>query len=291
MKAAIDIGSNTVHLLIGEVKNNTVSVVLQVVRTTRLGEGCKDKILLDVSMDRTVNALADFQQVLVEHGITDSPKIVATSAIREAKNAGVLLTRILEKTGWQVKPISGEEEAMLSFAGATSLFPEERENAMVVDIGGGSAEFICQGEKALWAQSIPLGIVRVAQEQMDLKTIAARIAPVAQKIKAEKGVYPNKIIAVGGTATDVSAALLGIRHYEREKVHGHQLTKAALQSFKEELEPLTGGERWEKYPILGERAEIIIGGLNILLTVLDQFHVDCFTVSDAGILDGMLLEG
>lgn len=99
-----------------------------------------------------------------------------------------------------------------------------------------------------------------------------------------------KIIAVGGTATDISAALLGIRQYAREKVHGFRLTAAALTALKEELLPLTGGERWERYPILGERSEIIIGGLDILLLILSAFQIDGFTVSDAGILDGLLLE-
>lgn len=290
MRAAIDIGSNTVHLLMGEVKDGKVEVALQVVRTTRLGEGCKDRVLLDVSMDRTVNALADFQEILLDHGVTAPPKIVATSAIREAKNAGILLERILAKTGWQVKTISGEEEAMLSFTGATSLLPSQEESVMVVDIGGGSTEFICRSNGKIYAESIPLGIVRVAQEQLDAVEISARIAPIREKILAEKGVLPMKIIAVGGTATDISAALLGIRQYAREKVHGFRLTAAALTALKEELLPLTGGERWERYPILGERSEIIIGGLDILLLILSAFQIDGFTVSDAGILDGLLLE-
>lgn len=290
MRAAIDIGSNTVHLLMGEVKDGKVVVGLQVVRTTRLGEGCKDRVLLDVSMERTVNALADFQEILLDHGVTEPPKIVATSAIREAKNAGVLLERILAKTGWQVKTISGEEEAMLSFAGATSLLPDRDESVMVVDIGGGSTEFICCCSGKIYAESIPLGIVRVAQEQLDVAEIAARIGANREKILAEKGVLPTKIIAVGGTATDVSAALLGIRQYAREKVHGFRLTASALSTLKEELLPLTGGERWERYPILGERSEIIIGGLDILLQILSAFQCEAFTVSDAGILDGLLLE-
>ncbi len=291
MRAAIDIGSNTVHLLMGEVVDGKVTVALQVVRTTRLGEGCKDQVLLDVSMERTVNALADFQEILLDHGVMEPPKIVATSAIREAKNAGILLERILAKTGWQVKTISGEEEAMLSFAGATSLLPDRGESVMVVDIGGGSTEFICRGgEGHIFAESVPLGIVRATQEQLDKLEMIARITPIREKILGEVGGLPTKIIAVGGTATDVSAALLGIRQYSREKVHGFLLTEKALKSLKEELAPLTGGERWERYPILGERSEIIIGGLDILLQILSAFQCEAFTVSDAGILDGLLLE-
>lgn len=290
MRAAIDIGSNTVHLLVGEVKDGKVVVGLQVVRTTRLGEGCKDRVLLDVSMERTVNALADFQEVLLDHGVTEPPKIVATSAIREARNAGVLLERVLSKTGWQVKIISGEEEAMLSYRGATSLLADQEASVVVVDIGGGSTEFICCSNEQIYAESIPLGIVRVAQEQLDQEMIRERVAAVRGKILRERGVLPREIIAVGGTATDVSAALLGICQYAREKVHGYQLTVPALSALKEELQPLTGGERWERYPILGERSEIIIGGLDILLAILEQFDCQQFTVSDAGILDGLLLE-
>ena len=291
MRAAIDIGSNTVHLLVGVVQEGKVNVSLQVVRTTRLGEGCKDRVLLDVSMERTVNALADFQEILLDHGVTELPKIVATSAIREAKNAGVLLERIRAKTGWQVKTISGEEEAALSFAGAASLLPMQGEPMMVVDIGGGSTEFICSGRTGqVFAESIPLGIVRVAQEQLSIAEIATRIASIRAKIAEGLGGLPKKIIAVGGTATDVSAALLGIRQYAREKVHGFSLTEKALTDLKKELTPLTGGERWERYPILGERSEIIIGGLDILLQILAAFQCEAFTVSDAGILDGLLLE-
>ncbi len=290
MRAAIDIGSNTVHLLVGEVTDGKVDVALQVVRTTRLGEGCKNRVLLDISMERTVNALADFQEILQEYGVTEPPKIAATSAIREAKNAEVLLERIGAKTDWQVRVVSGEEEAALSFCGATSLLSSGTEMPLVVDIGGGSTEFICQGKEGLFAESIPLGIVRVAQEGLDQETIRERVAAVRDKIMRECGALPGEIIAVGGTATDVSAALLGIHNYSREKVHGYRLTKDALAVFQEELAPLTGGERREKYPILGERAEIIIGGLNILLTILDQFGSEQFTVSDAGILDGLLLE-
>lgn len=290
MKAAIDIGSNTVHLLVGKVENQKVSVVLQAVRTTRLGEGCKNKVLLPVSMDRTVNALVDFQQILQEYGIKTCPKIVATSAVREAKNGGVLLEKILEKTGWPVKLVSGEEEAMLSYAGATSLFADVTENSIVVDIGGGSTEFIWQENRQIQAESIPLGIVRVEQEQLDVENIGERITPIAEKIKTAHGKNPLQVIAVGGTATDVSAALLGIREYRREKVHGYQLTKEALAQMKEELLPLTGSERREKYPILGERAAIIIGGLNILMMILQKLEISYFTVSDAGILDGLLLQ-
>lgn len=290
MRAAIDIGSNTVHLLVGEVADGKVEVALQVVRTTRLGEGCKNQTLLDLPMERTVHALADFQEILQEHGMIEPPRIVATSAIREAKNAGVLLERILAVTGWRVQTISGEQEAMLSFRGASSLLPQS-ENALVVDLGGGSTEFITGGGGQFFAESIPLGIVRVAQEQLGVEAIRERIAPVRAHILAQRGVLPAEIIAVGGTATDVSAALLGVHTYARERVHGYALTAAALEAFKKELAPLAGNERRERYPILGERSELIIGGLDILLMILAEFGCEQFTVSDAGILDGLLLAG
>jgi len=284
MRAAIDIGSNTVQMLAGEVSGGNVLPCLHFLATTRLGEGCQDGLLKEERIKQTVDALCRINEILDDADI-HNVCLVGTSAIRDAANSEILLKAVEDACGWKINILSGKEEARLSYIGATSLLKNKGTSPLVIDIGGGSTEIIWQNESGvLVASSANVGALRATLGSWDESRIKAELQ--SQLILPHQS---KAIIGVGGTVTTAAALLYGLSKYSREAVHGRQLDRDMLFSLRQKLAVLLPEERCTYSSLLVQRGEIIVQGLDILLAVLDILHSDSLFASDAGILDGVLL--
>lgn len=301
MQAAIDIGSNTVRLLIGEVAAGRVQVHSQALLTTRLGNTKVGERLSVEGRQKTIDALQQFAEQLRQAGVEQPPVVAATSAVREAADGADFQQEVQQKLGWQLQILSGAEEAACSFAGAASVLepkpgPAERlgsgralEQVAVIDVGGGSTELICQqpGGRIL-GKSVRVGAVRLFNDEArpeDLPQLLAQLVP-------ENGLGQVKhFISVGGTITLVAALLENIAEYRREAVSGRAVSRAEIVALRELLAPLSPAARLQRYPMLLGREDIIIAGLTIYLALADLLGAAEFVASDAGLLDGLLLRG
>lgn len=286
MRAAIDIGSNTVRLLIGEVQAGRVQVKKQQLFTTRLGETAVGGKLSSRGRAKTIAALQEFARVMRDEGVTEPPVVAATSAVREASDGADFQAEVRRELGWDLTILSGEQEAACSYAGAASV---GQGDAAIIDVGGGSTELICrQPDGTIRGKSVKVGAVRLYLGEVreeDLPGVLAGLLPV---LPADG--RPRQFISVGGTITLLAALLAGITEYDREAVSGRVVTVAELENLQAELLPLSPAARLQKYPLLTGREDVICAGIRIYLQLAALFKTGAFVASDAGLLDGLLLQ-
>lgn len=286
MKAAIDIGTNTLRLLIGEVKGDGVKVGRQFVEETRLGTGIEGKRLLVEAMERTLAALVGFQEICRSFGVTDVG-VVATSAVRDAANRADFVRMVDQATGWQVAVLSGTEEANLAYRGAISALPVKSGTPVVIDIGGGSTEVIFSRSGQVCADSANVGAVRLTENMLTDDLLKKELEPAIRGVNDLSGSV--SLIGVGGTITTAAAVFYSVESYTREAVHGRMILLSEIKNLRSQLQGITLEERKQLVGMTPGRVDIIIPGLTILITALDLLGVNRIWVSDAGILDGVLL--
>lgn len=286
MKAAIDIGTNTLRLLVGEEESGRVKVWRQFVEETRLGTGIEGKRLLVEAMKRALAALIGFQEICCSFGVKDVG-VVATSAVRDAVNGTDFVHMVYQATGWQVTVLSGTEEANIAYRGAVSALPLESGTPVVIDIGGGSTEVIFSRFGQVCANSVNVGAVRLAENMLTDDLLKKELEPVIRGVNnLNSSISP---IGVGGTITTAAAVFYSVESYTREAVHGRVILLSEIRNLRSRLQGMTLEERKQLAGMTPGRADIIIPGLTILITVLDLLSVNRIWVSDAGILDGVLL--
>ncbi|MGI5892591.1 MAG: hypothetical protein ACOX7H_07705 [Bacillota bacterium] len=285
MKAAVDIGSNTVQMLAGIVQNGQVVPHYTFLATTRLGAFEAPGLLSQKSILATVAALQEIKALLEAAGVHEVYP-VATSAVREAKNKAELLDRVKEACHWQIDVLSGDQEAALTFLGAQSLV--QGEDCLMMDVGGGSSEIIVKKGMQLESVSIDIGAVRAKEESWDRQEIKARLQK--ESVLSIKGQAALKAVGIGGSFTSSAAVLLDLSEYSREAVHGLNCNYDQLEELWQKIHPLSDRERCAFSPLLAQRGEIIAQGLEIILSLMELFSIQEVLVSDAGILDGVLLK-
>lgn len=300
MRAAVDIGSNTVRLLIGTVENGRVGVAYQMLVTTRLGDTEVGGRLSVAGRQKTIEAMRLFAAKMAEYGVTEPPVVAATSAVREASDGEDFRAEVKRELGWQLLILSGEQEAACSFSGAASLCEGQ---AVVIDVGGGSTEMICREydfdkeyntdknaenkSGKVRGKSVKVGAVRLFNGEVARADLKDRLSELLSVLPEDRdGVT---YVSVGGTITLIAALLAGISEYTREAVHGRMVTLGELQALYAELLPLSPAERLERYPLMAGREDIIISGIEIYLTLAELTGATEFMASDAGLLDGLLL--
>ena len=285
LKAAVDIGSNSVRLLVGSVEKGRVQVAEQHLRTTRLGKTAKGGSLNKDAVARTIGALAEFKEILAKFGLQNSPVVAATSAVREAADKAEFAALIEKELGWRLQILDGEEEAALSYLGASSVVSEP---AAVIDVGGGSTELIFAKDGKIVGRSVPVGAVRLHLGEVAAEDLAHSLQPLADLYAARQGGLV--FVGVGGTITSLAAMKLGLKEYCREKINGVVITAAELAAYYEELQKMTAANILAKYPLLQNREDIICHGIAVYLTLAQLLPMAQIVVSDAGILDGLLLQ-
>lgn len=283
MFGAIDIGTNSVRLLIGQREAGRVKPVCRQLSTTRLGQGLqKTGLLQEEAVRRTVQTLACYARILEEYGVKKY-RAVATSAVRDAANRELLLKAAREQ-GLEVEIISGEEEAWLSYTGAVSVH-RELKNPVVLDIGGGSTEMIFQLQGQIRSSSTDVGAVRCTEASWSEEDIRQALAEALTQLPPS----PFSLVGVGGTITTLAAIDQELEPYDSQRVQGYVLTKKAVEAIEKRLSALSLEERRQVPGLQPERADIILAGIKILRVILDQLAVAELVVSESDILDGIIL--
>lgn len=278
VQASIDIGSNSVRLLVAEVAGGVVRPLVRQLCTTRLGQGRVGE-LPDDAIQRTLEALSYFRSLLAVYPGVE-PVVVATSAVREAQNAASFLAQVKRVTGWRVKVLAGTEEAALSYRGATAALGYQ--DAVVVDIGGGSTEIAFPANGRLELISLPVGAVRMLEAGEINDVLEPALTPVR-----ENGL---PLVGVGGTLTSLAAMHHRLAVYDPETVHGTVLTLGEIQCWEEKLGRLPVEERQQLPGLQPQRADIIVAGTAIARATVACCHREEITVSEADLLWALLEE-
>ena len=288
--AVIDIGTNSTRLLIAESGSGKLEVINKRLITTRLGEGIGNTtVLLRPAVDRTIHALRNFCSIIEETGV-DTVVVAATSAVRDAGNRREFISEVKSKTGLEVRVLSGTEEAELSYAGVLGGLKTggnlvtEGKTPVVIDIGGGSTEFIWTRYGALKCISTRVGAVRMTERKASQAEIEEILEEVLDDIRISGAKY---LVGVGGTITTAAAVEKKLRVYDPAVIHGYFLKKEAIGSILADLEAMPLDRRKEVPGLQPERADIITAGLRILLTVVGGLDLEGIIVSETDIMYGM----
>jgi exopolyphosphatase/guanosine-5'-triphosphate,3'-diphosphate pyrophosphatase len=294
--ASIDIGTNTILLLIAELDKGKVNPLVDMETIARLGEGVqKEGVLSKEAMTRGFQTLS---QCMQRCRSMDVEKVfaVGTSALREAINASDFLSMIEERLGLTIDVISGEEEALFSFLSVVrDLGESDKRPTLVVDVGGGSTEFILgKGDRVYGWTSLPLGAVRFT-EQFHLsdpvreeewhrmeKAIRERLSEIP---RVEE---PVNMVAVGGTATTLASVEQGLGIFAVEKIHHFRLTREALRNQILLYRSKTIEERKNIPGLAPARADVIPAGGAILFMAMEELQCPSVLVSCHGVRYGVL---
>lgn len=306
--AAIDCGTNSIRLLIGYREQGTWIELMRTMTIVRLGERVNETGRLSTkALDRTVRQAEEYAEICQRYGVRRL-RFVATSATRDAANRDEFFSRIQETVGVLPEVISGEQEAELSFRGATSSLSDLEWPALVVDIGGGSTEFVigtntARGMEIETSRSLQMGSVRVTEMFPDLNaTGAKRVAAVQagsdwvdQKIdEADRAcgfARVRTLIGVAGTVTTITAHALGLAAYDSNLIHASRHSFSAMEhSCAFMIEQPTAGKKALAYMPPG-REDVIGGGAIVWRQILRRIRavgpVTSIIVSEHDILDGV----
>ncbi len=306
--ATIDIGTNSVRLLIAKINRSEIGIrlepVLSQLQVTRLGEGVDtSRRLSSAAIGRTCDALIAFKQVLNDYPV-EKLVLIATSAVRDGINRQDLFIRVKELTGWDIKVLSGEEEAQASFLGAINSLqlsvtsPEDR--ILVMDIGGGSTELIvgtARGE-ILASGTSQVGAVRMREKYItqqplldnELENLLTEIRLRALSLVQKNHMQMDDnftLAGVGGTITTLATLHLGLDHYDPAKISGTILTKTEILKWLDYLAGLSEKEIRE-IPGMGRgREDIIVVGAAITAVYMESIGAEELLVSDGDLLQGI----
>ncbi len=297
--AAIDIGSNSVRLKISRLQAGRLKEIHEDREVTRLGEGVFGGGLLSPeSMSQTVQVLRRFNRAVQECG-TDSVKVVATAALRDARNSRIFLEWVRSTTGWTIEIVSGLEEARLIHLGILSSGRMDAHSVLLVDLGGGSCELTLSREGHLRdTVSLPLGAVRLTGEflkhdpprKSELKRLHEFVDREIMRVQARiKAARVGAVIATSGTA----AALVAIASHlarPRKRQPATHVAREMVRRIAQQITRLTQEQR-QKVPGIGpRRAEIICAGAVAYAELLERCHLPGFRYSALGLRDGILAQ-
>jgi exopolyphosphatase/guanosine-5'-triphosphate,3'-diphosphate pyrophosphatase len=296
----MDIGTNSFRLLVAEVYDGRLHPLAQDMVTVRLGEGLGvNGVLTPAPLLRAEAALARFAGKMAPYPV-QHVRACATHAVRNAANREDFLQRAEAVLGVRVEVLSGEEEARLTLLGAFTALPEEQRRYpfFLADVGGGSSEVILQRRAGSepWVMSLPLGAVGLSEEfaadcEAMRKKIRATLAPALRSIAQEKMAgQVSLLMASGGTATSLAALALGLKRYDAQRVQNYSLSQEGLHDLVASLTAISPRERNALPGLADGRGEIILAGA-LILQELQQALASPVLVSDAGLLEGILLSG
>lgn len=300
LAATIDIGSNTLRLLIGtSTSDGTIDAKLYERRITRLAGGIDNSLGLHPdSMQRTLDGLIQFRSIIDQHQV-DQVRAVATAAMRRAVNSAEFILQVKERCGIDIDIISGKEEAQLTSSGVLSVIDPLPEQALIIDIGGGSTEFVAlSAGQVLFEKSYTMGTVQLCEELSDDVQRGIYIAAVIDRLLKDmqqvgcSDISPV-LIGTAGTITTLAAIDLELQEYNAARINNHHLKEAALKQMMTRLAALSAKERERLPGMEAGRGDLIVPGLQIVLQLLDRLKQQGkqhgMIVSDAGLLEGTLL--
>jgi exopolyphosphatase/guanosine-5'-triphosphate,3'-diphosphate pyrophosphatase len=304
--AALDIGSNTIRLLIGDVEDNRIRDVFYERKITRLAEGLNQVGLLKAeNIEASIVVLKEFSSFIQRQEVK-TVRAVATSALREASNSDIFIKRVLADIGISIEVISGEKEAELTLKGILSSLSDSSlmtyHPSLIFDIGGGSTEWIlCKGIQPIDMGSIPLGVIKLHENfvktdpvsEIDISEMNREILLFLKILEERIGHNIDRktsFIGTAGTFTTLASVDMQLETYERAKIHLHRIPLRRLSDMRRKLLALTLEERKKVKGLEPGRADLIIPGIQFTINVMVLFKLDELIVSDYGLLEGVLLE-
>ncbi|HEY6398843.1 MAG TPA: Ppx/GppA phosphatase family protein [Solirubrobacteraceae bacterium] len=300
-KAVVDIGSNSTRLLIADLDDGRVTDEL-VRRTavTRLGTGVDSSgKLSDEAMKRVYATLDEYRAEIDKHSV-DRALAVLTSAVRDASNGEQFADTVRTRYGLSPHILTGDEEAELTFLGATSeRSAEDRTPTVVIDIGGGSTELVIgAGHEPSFHVSNQAGVVRQTERHIhhdppqreELDALAADVRAIFERaVPSDQRRAVRHAIAVAGTATSLAAIAQDLEPYDPQKVHGYVIDVAECEQMLDRLASIPLDQRRQVPGLHPDRAPTIVAGAVILLEVLSYFGLDEVEISEHDILRGAAL--
>ena len=296
--AVIDIGSNSTRLLVADV-DGEVGVAERQSRVTRLGRGVDlSGQLSDEAIEAACDAIADYVELCRE---LEAKKVtaIATSAVRDASNGEAFVAELRERFALSARVLDGEEEARLTYRGATDEQPPQLPT-LVIDIGGGSTEMIVgTGAEIAFHASLQAGVVRHTERHIsgdpptavELEALAGDVrARIEEALAGHAEARASAGIAVAGTPTSLSAVELGLEPYDPARVHGHVLSLETIQHLLSRFASAPLPERAAIPGLHPDRAPTIITGCVILIEAMRAFDLERIQASEHDILYGMALE-
>lgn len=306
-RAVVDIGTNSVKLLVGDVIGDVVTPLLEQSRQTRLGRGLYTQHrLLPESVATTARAVAAFHVLARECG-AGAVRAIATSAAREAINVETLIEAVRVAAGLEVEIISGEQEARWGFAGVMSDPRLHDQTVLLLDVGGGSTEFVLgRGLEVRFRQSHRLGAVRLLEELAPADPPAATdlargrravalaletaLAPALRPALNAFGAEAVRLVGTGGTATILAMMARGLQRFDRDAVDGHVLSRGDVAERLAQLWSLPTAWRREIPGLPPERADVILTGVLIYDAVMACFGFDALCVTTRSLRFAALVE-
>ncbi|MFC9705913.1 exopolyphosphatase [Streptomyces sp. NPDC056943] len=297
--AGIDCGTNSIRLLVADVHPETGDLVELDRRMTivRLGQGVdKTGRLAPEALERTFAACRAYAEVIKELG-AERLRFVATSASRDAENRDEFVNGVVEILGVEPEVITGDQEAAFSFTGATGeLYGDDRR--LVVDIGGGSTEFVTGNKHVEAARSVDIGCVRLTERHVrhdppTAEEVAAIRADVRAALDLAAETVPigsaETLVGLAGSVTTVAAIALGLTEYDSEKIHHSRISAAQVAEVTDRLLASTHDERAAIPVIHPGRVDVIIAGALVLREIVERVGASEVVVSEHDILDGIAL--
>ena len=295
--ASIDIGTNTILLLIAETGGETFKRLLEKETVVRLGEGLqKNGVLSKAAMIRGYETLSQYLDHCHEMGVRPV-YAVGTSALREAKNSSIFVEMIRDKLNLSIEVISGEEEAHLSYLAVARDLGEMAKPTLVIDVGGGSTELVLgKGDRVIQWVSLPLGLVRFTEQFLISDPVKEeeweRMRDRIQKVLFEipKPDEPFLMVSVGGTGTTLASVEQRLPEFAVEKIHHFVLTKEALQNQLLLYRSKSVDQRKWIPGLPPSRADVILAGGTILDQAMERFQASSVLISCHGVRYGLLYQ-
>jgi exopolyphosphatase/guanosine-5'-triphosphate,3'-diphosphate pyrophosphatase len=294
--AAIDCGTNSTRLLVSDGGSRTVE---RLMRITRLGQGVDATgALAPEAVNRTLDVLREYRQVMDTTGV-ERVRMTATSAARDAGNREEFFAAAEEIVGVRPELLTGDEEARLSFAGATAQLDPTAGPFLVVDIGGGSTEFAVGTTEPESVLSVDIGCVRLTEKFIhhdppapeELSQVISVTKDYLEDVAREMPVAldAKRFVGLAGTVSTVAAVEQGLADYDTDRIHHFVLTHAAAEDVFRTLATEKRADRIHNPGLEEARADVIVAGTAILVSTMRFFAFDECLVSEADILDGLVL--
>ena len=294
--AAIDCGTNSIRLLIADISGGNFKEIEREMQVVRLGQGVDvNKAFHLDAIARTLSAVEQYAQQITNNNVAKI-RFCATSASRDATNRDLFIDGVRDILGVEVEVISGEEEAALSFAGATKELKQSDAPFLVVDIGGGSTEFVIGSTKVEFAKSVNIGCVRMSERHLIQQPptsaqIHAAISDIDQAIALAARDVPittaQTLVAVAGTATTIAAAALDLDSYDRYAIHLARISAEKVFQVAARLQTLNRDEIAKLGYMHPGRVDVITAGALVLSRVMAATGATEFVASESDILDGI----
>jgi exopolyphosphatase / guanosine-5'-triphosphate,3'-diphosphate pyrophosphatase len=296
--AVVDIGTNSTRLLIGDVEGTRVTEIERRTTVTNMGRGVDHTgMICSDAVDDVCTVIADYKSQYEEMG-AERVMAIATSAVRDAVNGEAFIAELRERFNLDARLLTGEEEANLTYLGATAHRPAG-ESTLVFDIGGGSTELIIgTGSHVGFHTSLQAGTIRQSERHLssdppethELEDLAADIRNLIERaVAAEPHAEPRRAIAVAGTPTSLAAIDQELEPYDPRRVHGYRLGMQRIQRMLSRLSSLPLAERLRVPGLHPGRAPTIVAGIVILVQVMRAFKMTEIEVSELDILHGSAL--